>query len=292
MGKLYLAIAFILAGSSVVSASFVSEQLPVFTTTALSLMFAAATAVLLCGKKMYTTAKLLTGRIWRAIALQALFGCFLFRVFLTSGLQYIGAAEAGIITGVTPAITALFAWIMLREMLNVQIILGIAIAVAGILMVQGYPFAVVGTLQPLGVIFVLCAAACEAFFTTLSRKVSLNEVGLPPLVHAGFVSLFALVLCAIPAGFEQSWQSVVGLSIGGWLALLWYGSIVTVIAFAFMFAGAKQCSGYTIAAYAGIIPASSTLLSVILLKETVSVYQVVGCGLVVLATLIISKQKK
>lgn len=147
MWKLYLAIAFILAGSSVVSASFVSEQLPVFTTTALSLMFAAATAVLLCGKKMYTTAKLLTGRIWWGIALQALFGCFLFRVFLTSGLQYIGVAEAGIITGVTPAITALFAWIMLREMLNVQIILGIATAVAGILLVQGYPCTVLSSSQ-------------------------------------------------------------------------------------------------------------------------------------------------
>lgn len=56
--------------------------------------------------------------VMHARFVQSLFGSFLFRVFLTEGLQHIGTAEAGIITGATPAITALLTWVMLREKLT------------------------------------------------------------------------------------------------------------------------------------------------------------------------------
>jgi len=296
MGRLYLTIAFILAGSSVIAASFISAYLPTFTTTFLSLVFASLTAVLFCGKNMYDTAKCLSRKTWTVILLQAMFGSFLFRVFLTTGLQYIGAAEAGIITGATPAITALLTWLMLHEYLSLRTVTGILITFAGVLLVQGFPFeTTLENFQPIGVIYVLCAAACESLFTTFSRKIHVcakSDETLPPLVHAGFVSICAMVLCLIPALLEQPWAAIAALPVSGWIAFLWYGSIVTIVAFAFMFAGAKRCNGYTIAAFAGIIPISSTLFSVTILKDSISKYQAAGCVLVVFATLIISYQKK
>ncbi|MGL5435371.1 MAG: DMT family transporter [Lachnospiraceae bacterium] len=295
MGRLYLTIAFTLAGSSVIAASFLSAHLPTFTTTFLSLVLAALTAIIVSGRKMYATARHLSGKTWLVILLQALFGCFLFRLFLTTGLQYIGTAEAGIITGATPAITALLTWLMLRERLSLRTITGVLITFAGILLVQGFPFeTTLKHLQPLGVIFILCAAACESLFTTLSRKIhanTINEETLPPLIHAGFVSIFAMVLCFVPALLERPWAAIVQLQISGWIALVWYGSIVTIVAFAFMFAGSKRCDGYTIAAFAGIIPISSALLSVTILKEPIGINQIAGCILVVIATLIISKHE-
>ncbi|WP_054791436.1 DMT family transporter [Lacrimispora sphenoides] len=295
MGRLYLTVAFILAGSSVIAASFISAYLPTFTTTFLSLVFASLTAVLFCGKNMYDTAKCLSRKTWTVILLQAIFGSFLFRVFLTTGLQYIGAAEAGIITGATPAITALLTWIMLHEYLSLHTVIGILITFAGVLLVQGFSFeTTLENFQPIGAIYVLCAAACESLFTTFSRKIhmGINDETLPPLVHAGFVSICAMVLCLIPALLEHPWAAIAALPISGWIAFVWYGSIVTIVAFAFMFAGAKRCSGYTIAAFSGIIPISSTLFSVTILKESISMYQDAGCVLVVFATLIISYQKK
>jgi drug/metabolite transporter (DMT)-like permease len=296
MGKLFLTIAFILAGSSVVAASFVSAYIPPFTTTFMSLLFGSLTAMVYCGKKMIHAAKRLSQKTWITIALQALFGSFLFRVCLTFGLQHIGAAEAGIVTGATPAITALFTWIMLREQLTFRTIIGIVITFAGIVLVQGFPFAItIKNLQIIGVLFVLASAACESLFTTLSRRIhkSTQETEmLSPIVHAGFVSIFAMILCFIPAFIESPWKALQMLPLSGWLALVWYGSAVTIIAFACMFAGAKRCNGYTIAAFAGIIPISSSFFSVILLKESLNLYQIAGCILVVAATLIISKREK
>ncbi len=295
-GRLYLTTAFVLAGSSVVAASFISGYIPPFTTTFFSLVFASLTALLVCGRKMYHIGKRLSKRTWLAISLQALFGSFLFRAFLTLGLQHIGSAEAGIITGATPAITAVLTWVMLRENPNIRIITGIFLTFAGILMVQGFPFELsLDKLQPLGTILVLCSAVSESLFTTLSRKIHTGEQDeepLPPVVHAGYVSFIAMALCLIPTLIERPWAKLIALPVSGWLALAWYGSVVTIVAFACMFAGAKRCDGYTIAAYAGIIPVSAAALSVILLHETINAYQIAGCAMVVFATAVISKRKK
>jgi drug/metabolite transporter (DMT)-like permease len=51
-GKLYLICAFSLAGTSVIAARFVSEELGTFTITAASLLFALVFLVPLCGKQL------------------------------------------------------------------------------------------------------------------------------------------------------------------------------------------------------------------------------------------------
>jgi drug/metabolite transporter (DMT)-like permease len=296
MGRLYLAIAFTLAGTSVIAARFATAYIPPFATTFLSLVFASATAIIFFGKKMYGAVNRLSKKTWTVIALQSIFGSFLFRIFLTIGRRHIGTIEAGIITGATPAITALLTWIMLREHLSLHAIAGVSLTFIGILLVQGSPFeAALGSLQPLGAVMVLCSAACESLFTTLTRKLHMgakDEEPLPPAVHAGLVSVFAMPLSLVPALAERPWAAIAELPPIGWIALIWYGSIATVVAFAFMFAGAKRCDGYTIAAFAGIIPITSTVLSVVLLQEPIGGYQIAGCALVVLAVLVISRQKK
>jgi len=295
IGKLYLFAAFALAGSSVVAARFISAYIPPFTITFLSLFWATVTAILFCGKKMLLTVRSLSHQTWLVLFLQALFGSFLFRVFLTIGLLYIGAAQAGVITGATPAITALFTFLILRERLDVHAALGLLITLIGILLVQGFPFHITdGNMQFKGFILVFCAAACESLFTILARKIQLNVPAgenLSPVVQAGLVSILAMLLCIAPMLFEGSREAVISLPLSGWLALIWYGSIVTVVAFACMFAGAKRCSGYTIAGFAGFVPISSLVLSIIFLKETVYIYQIVGCILVVGAAYILSLRR-
>lgn len=170
--------------------------------------------------------------------------------------------------------------------------MGVGLALAGILLVQGVPFAVGGSGFSLaGMLLVLCAALCESLFTVMSRKIQLQTVGkkqFAPLVQAELVSVFAMFLCLAPALLERPLPAVHALPPSGWAALVWYGSVVTVVAFAFMFAGATRSSGYTIAAFAGVIPIGSTILSVVVLKEPVRLHQILGCALVVLATLVIA----
>lgn len=293
-GKLFLALAFILAGSSVVTARVVSGMLQPFTITFMSLVFAVFTAFLFYGKLISKTVKQLRKRQWHLLVLQAVFGIFLFRVFLTFGLRYSTAVETGIITGTSPAITAIFTRLILKERLHQNSIVAIFFTLMGVLMLQGLPFnmSAFNVSHLLGNMLVLGAAACEALFTTLSRKAcadSQEDDVLHPFVQSGIVSMIALALCFIPMLLESPFELMV-LSVSGWMALAWYGCVVTVIAFAFMFTGAKYCDGYTIAAFTGLIPISSLILSMMMLKEVVTLSQIFGCGLIVTAIIIMSRK--
>ena len=295
-GKLFLTIAFILAGSSVVTARYVSGNLQPFTITFLSLVFASLTAILFCGKSIFGTVKKLSKRHWKILILQSVFGIFLFRVFLTFGLHYTSAVEAGIITGTSPAITAIFTRLLLKERLKKNSMIGILFTLLGVLMLQGFPFnmSAFNISHLFGNMLALGAASCESLFTTLSRKAHTDvkeDYELNPFVQSGIVSIIALILCFVPMLLESPFSDLTKLPISGWIALVWYGSIVTVIAFACMFTGAKYCDGYTIAAFTGLIPISSLILSLIVLKETVNFNQIIGCGLIVVSIIIMSRKE-
>lgn len=292
-GKFFLAAAFILAGSSVVTARYVSGSLQPFTITFMSLAFATITTLLFRAGSTCRTIPKLSMRHWRILILQSVFGIFLFRVFLTFGLQHTSAVEAGVIMGTSPAITAILTRLLLKESLGKNGVTGILFTLAGILMLQGFPFNMaafdIGHLS--GNALALGAASCESLFATLSRKTHTDakeDYELHPFVQSGIVSMIALILCFIPMLSEDQFSELAALPMSGWIALVWYGSIVTVVAFACMFTGAKYCDGYTIAAFTGLLPISSFVFSLIVLRETTNANQVIGCGLVVMSIIIMS----
>jgi len=294
-GKIFLVIAFIFAGSSVIVARYVSGNLEPFTITFMSLVFASVTALLFRGKSICSTILKLSKRHWIILVLQALFGIFLFRVFLTFGLKYTSAMEAGILIGTTPAITAIFTRFILKDHFNKYSLLGILLTLFGIMVLQGFPFNMdnFDISHLFGNLLVLGAASCEALFTTLSRKAHIDKkenYDLHPFVQSGIVSIIAMILCTIPMLFERPYFELSILPVNGWVALIWYGSIVTVMGFACMFKGAKHCDGYTIAAFSGLIPMSTLILSIIVLREVVTVNKLIGCALILISIMIMSRK--
>ena len=105
-GKFFLVGAFALAGTSVVAARFVSGKLGVFTIAFLSMFFALLLLVPICWKQLRVECKAMTPSAYFSVLLQAVFGMFLFRVFLLNGVSRTSSLEAGILTGATPAIFA------------------------------------------------------------------------------------------------------------------------------------------------------------------------------------------
>jgi drug/metabolite transporter (DMT)-like permease len=147
------------------------------------------------------------------------------------------------------------------------------------------------TTHLLGNILAIGAASSESLFTTLSRKAHIEikeNYELHPFIQSGIVSIIALLLCIFPMLVEGQFRELSKLSIGGWIALMWYGAIVTIVAFACMFTGAKYCDGYTIASFTGLIPISSLILSWLILKEKIVINHIIGCLFIVIAIIIMS----
>ncbi len=295
-GKVYLLGAFSLAGTSVITGYILTEKLNSFIITTLSLGIVLICFLPFYGAKTLQTVRILTKRDWLMILCQAVFGIFLFRTFLLFGVGLTSTMEAGILTGTTPAITSVLAFLFLREKLSRTAILGICCTVIGIVLLQGINIlsAMFSVHHILGNMLIICGAASESTFNIISRKhkVSAGEnsaVQIHPMVQTLLVSAIAFVLSTIPALYEFSWVSIPALGWKEWFALIWYGVIVTAMAFVFFYEGVKRCDAYTTAAFSGMIPLTSMLLSLLLLKERIGYVQCIGGFMIIFSMLLIGK---
>lgn len=148
-----------------------------------------------------------------------------------------------------------------------------------------------------GNLLVLLAAASESSFNIFSRvfaiKVQSSQKELmPPLVQTTLVSLMAFILCLVPALFESPAQTLSGIGLKEWLSLFWYGLFVTALAFIFWYAGIKRCGAFTAAAFSGMMPFTSMILSVLILGESSEWQQWLGGGLVISGIILIGTKSK
>lgn len=292
-GMLYLFGAFTLAGSSVITGSLLNGKLGAFTITAISLLLALMLLIPMCFRQLVRSFGRRARVNWPQLLLQAVFGMFLFRMFMLFGLSHTSAAEAGIITGATPALTVLLARLVLKEPVNRFSLTGIASTVSGIILIQGlFSQGNSFTLQHLiGNMLVLFAAASESVFNILSRRSSLRSGGpseqpVDPAVQTTLVSAMAFLLCLVPAGFENPLRSLAGIGWEEWIALVWYGPFVTALAFVLWYAGIHRCDASTAATFSGMMPFTALVLSVVLLRQEAGVEQWAG-GLLVAAGMVL-----
>lgn len=294
-GPLFLTAAFALAGSSVVSARLLSGHVGTFTITAVSLGFALLVLLPLCRGKLLQAIRQLTFSAGVMIVLQALFGIFLFRLLLLQGMARTSTAEAGLLTGATPAVTASLAWIFLKERVSARSLIGVLCTVGGVLLIQGLASSRLSVEHLWGNLLVLGAAASESVFNIFSRISAVKAakaVPLDPFVQTTFVSALALVFCMIPMLFEQPLTALGTIGLTEWLALVWYGVFVTALAFICWYAGIKRCAASKAAAFTGMMPFTSLMLSVLLLGEKAGVEQWAGGALVILGMVLIGINKK
>ena len=293
-GFLFLTGAFMLAGTSVVAARYVSGILGVFTIAAVSLFLALTVLCIASRKQIVGAMSDMQAKDWLFLGLQALFGIFLFRTFLLNGLLYTSSGEAGILTGVTPAATVLLSRLFLKESIGAGRLLGIFSTIAGIVLLQDFSDLKGFQVDHLvGNLMVICAAVCESTFNILSKISSIRSVSrnnkkpMNPLVQTTIVSGAAFLFFLIPAIYERPVPVLLSLGLKEWLALIWYGLFVTALAFIFWYAGIKRCAASSAAAFSGMMPFTAMILSVLLLGERSGWQQWSGGFLVVAGMLII-----
>jgi drug/metabolite transporter (DMT)-like permease len=293
-GKFFLSGAFALAGTGVVAAKYVAGRLGPFTIAAASLLFALLVLLPLCAGKFRAGLGGMSRRAWIMTVLQAFFGVFLLRALLIGGVSRTSAAEAGILTGATPALTAFLAWAILREAVDGKILGGIVSTILGVLLVQG-----LGTRISLpgghltGNLLVLGAAASESAFNILSRLSAKESCGpLDPLVQTTLVTAAAFLLCLFPALGERPVARLAAIGPIDWLTLFWYGAFVTALAFLCWFAGIRRSGAIAAAAFSGMMPLTSMLLSTLLLGERSCPTQWAGGLLIVAGMALIGFQKE
>lgn len=278
LGYLYLSLAMVTVGSTVIASKVIASGLPPFTATALR--FAIALPVFLALMRLTGTALPKAGRRgWLLLFFQAGAGSVGYTTLLISGLRYTSAADAGVVIGTLPVVSAAVAILLLRERPHRLLLLAIALAAAGVLAITVRP-GTEGGHSPVGNALVFGAVVCEGLFILLNKRL---RIEIAPLALSTIMTGFGLAVAVPPALFEL-------LALGGptpdaVAAVLYYALVPTVGGFLLWYAGAARVSGAEASLFTALAPVSAMVLAATLLGEAVTPPQIAGVACVLSAVL-------
>lgn len=276
LGQLYLALAMLLVGSTVVASKIAAGTLPPFTATALRFALALPCfAVLMrrAGARLPRPG----ARDAVLLLLQGLAGTAGYTALLMAGLRTTSAADAGVVLGTLPVVAAGVAVLVLRERPRPALLATIALAAAG-LFVLNRPQADGPAGSATGNALVFGAVLCEALFILLDRRL---RVRVPPLALSTLMCATGLAAALPGAIAEAAWRAPVAPS--ALLAVAWYALLPTVGGFLLWYAGTARVAGTEAALFTALAPVAALLLAAVCLDEPVGARQLAGIGFVLAA---------
>jgi len=281
-----ISLAMAIVGSSVVAGKLILSSFPIFLASEFRFVIAAFILVplLLWKEKRIPIIK---PKVLFILFLQALTGVFLFNIFMLYGLKFTTAIEAGVITSTLPAVIGVISFIFLKERLTMGKMTGITFAVIGVLLINVINEGTSSGNSLLGNSLILGAVLTEALFITLGKSVSSKVT---PLTISTMMSLFGLILFLPFAIHESSNFNFSTVGIMDWLNILYFGVIITVVAFLLMYQGLSKISASSAGILTSMLPLSTVILSFLILKEEILFSHVIGMLFVLVAIFILSKE--
>jgi drug/metabolite transporter (DMT)-like permease len=275
-----------IVGSSVVAGKLILSSFPIFLASEFRFIIATLILIplLLWREKRIAVIK---PKILLILFLQALTGVFLFNIFMLYGLKFTTAIEAGVITSTLPAIIGIISFVFLKERLTPKKTIGIILAVIGVLLMNVISGGSSSINSLLGNSLIIGAVLTEALFITLGKSVS-SKVS--PLMISTMMSIFGLILFLPFALYEAKNFTFSTVDIMDWLNILYFGVVITVIAFLLMYQGLSKVSASSAGILTSILPLSTVILSFLVLKEKILLSHIVGMAFVLVAIFVLSKE--
>ncbi|ACI55962.1 protein of unknown function DUF6 transmembrane [Rhizobium leguminosarum bv. trifolii WSM2304] len=276
-GYVYLALAMLTVGSTVIASKLIASGLPPFTATALR--FALAFPVLLVLMRASGVRLPKLSRHDRLIlAIQAGAGSVGYTTLLISGLSLTSAADAGVVIGTLPVVSAGISILLLRERPGRGLLIAVALATAGVLSIAVTPGATGGSLA--GNLLIFCAVVCEGLFILLNKRL---KADIPPLAQSTLMAGIGFVVAVIPALFEA--RVTPDIPASAIIAAVYYALVPTVGGFLLWYAGAARVSGTEAALFTAVAPISAVMLAFLILGEPIGLNQIAGIACVLAAML-------
>lgn len=188
-----------------------------------------------------------------------------FTAFLLYGMDMVSGVTGSIIMSTTPAVTAGLSYVVFRDHFGWRKGLAIALAVAGVLVLQlGSTDSGDQSNSIWGIVLVAAAIVCEAAYTLMGKALTKD---FKPVSIAAFSALIGFLGFLPFAIFQYQVGDFDGVSTKGWVSLAFYGIGTMGLGSVLWYRGVKQVEGSTAAAFMGVMPLSALLLSYWLLGE-------------------------
>lgn len=209
--------------------------------------------------------------------------------FYISSLPRIGVSRAFPIASTYPALTLLLSLFFLRERISPAIVGGLLLVLAGIMLISGLrardDVADVSSIRSSGIVFALLASLCWGVGMTL---VAPGIEGLDSLMVASVrTPVYALMLCGIVA-LRRTYRELFELSLKEWLILAASGVMGWGLGSVLFLLTVSLVGPTRGAILTSTAPLFALPLSVVFLKERVTLSTLIGTVLTVIGVILIS----
>lgn len=196
-------------------------------------------------------------------------------ILLFEAYKYTSVSVATLSYYFAPVIVTAVCPILFREKLTKKQILCFVMSTIGLVMITG-----VGTVGGgkglVGILFGLGAAVFYAAVVLLNKFIK-NVEG----IHRTFLQFLSAIVVLIPYVACTSGVTLGGMGAVGWINLLIVGLVHTGVTYCMYFSSLKELPGQTAAILSYIDPLVAVLISVAVLGEAMTLWQVVG-GILIL----------
>ena len=208
-------------------------------------------------------------------------------VFLAYGLQnlalvFTSAGSAALVMAMQPAAVVLMGMLFLREQLPTTRLLGVGLAIAGVILVSGVAFAGGGAGALLGNALMAGAVLAYGAYAAQGRVLGANHP--PSLITAASFATGLMFLLPFVAG-EFYLYGVPKLSTESWLVLLYLGVSTTAATFLLWNYALRHLEAGAAGLYFNLIPVTGLAFAV-LFGGSVGILEVIGGALAISGVLV------
>ncbi len=205
-----------------------------------------------------------------------------------TGLKYTTASNTGWIIGTAPIFMAILAAIFFREKIGLLKISGIIIAMFGLLLLIGKGnITNVDLIKNKGDLLVLASAFTWGVYSMENKKISLSYSPLMTILYL-FIMMAVII---IPFNLNTaSVNSVVHLSLNGWISILFLGLFCSGIAYVIWAYSLRDLESAKVGAFLYFEPLVTVLAAWVLLSESITFLMILSGAIITFGVILVNKE--
>ena len=221
------------------------------------------------------------------IFILALIAVFHLMVQVT-GLKYTTASNTGWIIGTAPIFMAILAAIFFREKIGLLKISGIIIAMFGLLLLIGKGnITNVDLIKNKGDLLVLTSAFTWGVYSMVNKKISLSYSPLMTILYL-FVMMAVII---IPFNLNAATvNSVVHLSLNGWISILFLGLFCSGIAYVIWAYSLRDLESAKVGAFLYFEPLITVIAAWVFLSESITLLMIISGIIITSGVILVNRE--
>jgi drug/metabolite transporter (DMT)-like permease len=204
-----------------------------------------------------------------------------------TGLQFTTAANTGWIIGTAPIFMAIMGLIFFKEKITLLGVLGIILAIFGLLMLIGKgDITNIGLIENKGDLLVLGSAFTWGVYSTVNKKISLSY---SPLMTILYLFLMMAIII-IPFNLNQETiASIINLSLLGWLMVLFLGLFCSGVSYVIWAQALRDMESAKVGAFLYLEPLVTVFAAWFFLSEEITFLMIISGLFITIGVIIVNK---